>query len=136
MPEIELTNDSPDPVVAAGKGSPVGTSQQNSEQRISCIETRSSDVDSVDAGQAGLQPTREGTSPPNHISDSTKDAWQGLDTISTLQPVPQENSLTGWAKVEKALAEFDQQDVGAYKEDIDSLLVFVSCLISVYPNPN
>ena len=34
---------------------------------------------------------------------------------------------TGWAAVEKALTDFDKQEIGDYKEDIDTLLVFVSC---------
>ncbi|KAI0776496.1 hypothetical protein BC629DRAFT_1290650, partial [Irpex lacteus] len=34
--------------------------------------------------------------------------------------------LTGWVAVEKALKDFDEQEIGGYKEDIDSLLTFVS----------
>lgn len=38
----------------------------------------------------------------------------------------QTQQLTGWAAVEKTLTDFDQQEVSGYKEDIDSLLTFVS----------
>lgn len=44
---------------------------------------------------------------------------------STTQPVSA-GQPTGWAAVEKALMDFDRQEIGAYKEDIDSLLTFVS----------
>ncbi|KAI0776448.1 hypothetical protein BC629DRAFT_1241246, partial [Irpex lacteus] len=39
--------------------------------------------------------------------------------------------LTGWAAVEKALKEFDQQEIGGYKEDIDSLLTFTGLYSAV-----
>lgn len=38
----------------------------------------------------------------------------------------QSQKLTGWAAVEKTLTDFDRAEVGGYKEDIDSLLTFVS----------
>lgn len=44
---------------------------------------------------------------------------------SAAQPVSV-GQPTGWAAVEKALTDFDRQEIGAYKEDIDSLLTFVS----------
>lgn len=34
--------------------------------------------------------------------------------------------LPDWATVERALTNFDKQEIGGYKEDIDSLLTFVS----------
>ena len=34
--------------------------------------------------------------------------------------------LAGWAAVEKTLTDYDRQEIGGYKEDIDSLLTFVS----------
>ncbi|KAI0732776.1 hypothetical protein BC629DRAFT_1262454, partial [Irpex lacteus] len=36
-----------------------------------------------------------------------------------------------WAAVEKALKEFDQQEIGGYKEDIDSLLTFTGLYSAV-----
>jgi hypothetical protein len=33
---------------------------------------------------------------------------------------------TGWDTVETTFKEFDQQELGNYKDDIDTLLVFVS----------
>lgn len=36
------------------------------------------------------------------------------------------NQLHGWAAVEKALTDFDKEEIVAYKEEIDSLLTFVS----------
>ncbi|KAI0084680.1 hypothetical protein BDY19DRAFT_898097, partial [Irpex rosettiformis] len=41
------------------------------------------------------------------------------------------NQLTGWPAVEKALTEFDRQEIGAYKEDIDSLLTFTGLYSAV-----
>ncbi|KAI0803302.1 hypothetical protein BC629DRAFT_1284213, partial [Irpex lacteus] len=49
---------------------------------------------------------------------------------ATVQVVPA-NQTTGWAAVEKALTDFDKQEVGAYKEDIDSLLVFAGLYSAV-----
>jgi hypothetical protein len=39
---------------------------------------------------------------------------------------------TGWDAVEVAFKEFDQQELEDYKDDIDTLLVFVSRLPDVY----
>ena len=36
------------------------------------------------------------------------------------------SQATGWAAVERALTDFDQKEVDGYKDDIDTLLVFVS----------
>lgn len=33
---------------------------------------------------------------------------------------------TGWAAIEKAITDYDREEIGGYKEDIDSLLTFVS----------
>lgn len=51
-----------------------------------------------------------------------------ISAISGLRPY----EAKGWDAVERALDEFDKQEVGAYKEDIDTLLVFVSFLRSLY----
>ena len=45
---------------------------------------------------------------------------QNCDTI------PQPQKLTGWAAVEKTFTDYDKQEIEGYKEDIDSLLTFVS----------
>lgn len=36
---------------------------------------------------------------------------------------------TGWAAIEKAMTDYDREEIGGYKEDIDSLLTFVRCSI-------
>ena len=35
-------------------------------------------------------------------------------------------TLTGWAAGEKTLTDYDKQEIAGYKEDIDSLLTFLS----------
>ncbi len=66
-----------------------------------------------------------------HSAESCRSQYPHKSTAQpahrTVQVVPA-NQTTGWAAVEKALTDFDKQEVGAYKEDIDSLLVFVSYL--------
>jgi hypothetical protein len=44
----------------------------------------------------------------------------------------QASQTSGWASVEKSLNEFDKQEIGDYKEDIDTLLVFVSVAINYF----
>lgn len=53
---------------------------------------------------------------------------------SSLTPVQDEVQLveirnpegTGWSAMSKAVREYDEEEIGYYKDDIDTLLVFVS----------
>lgn len=60
------------------------------------------------------------TSPPLPTGDG------GQTSGGPAPPSSPPQAPSGWGAVEKALTEFDNQEVGAYKEDIDTLLVFVS----------
>ncbi|KAI0776499.1 hypothetical protein BC629DRAFT_1701578, partial [Irpex lacteus] len=65
-----------------------------------------------------------------------KDPQDTQQSLSAAQQVPSGSQalpgqLTGWAAVEKALKEFDQQEIGGYKEDIDSLLTFTGLYSAV-----
>lgn len=70
--------------------------------------------------------------PPKDSQDTQQPASAAQQVPSGSQALP--GQLTGWAAVEKALKEFDQQEIGGYKEDIDSLLTFV-CLCSTLSLP-
>lgn len=41
-------------------------------------------------------------------------------------------TLTGWAAIAKATDDFDKEEMEGYKNDIDTLLVFVRYLASIY----
>lgn len=54
--------------------------------------------------------------------------WQPLLIVLTVLQHPQ-SQLTGWEAVEKAINDFDTAQVAIYKDDIDTLLVFVSIIV-------
>ncbi|KAI0758448.1 hypothetical protein BC629DRAFT_1551371 [Irpex lacteus] len=78
---------------------------------------------------ADSQDRHSSTPPPKDPQDTQQPSSAAQQAPSGPQALP--GQLTGWAAVEKALKEFDQQEIGGYKEDIDSLLTFVSFHLAV-----
>lgn len=54
---------------------------------------------------------------------------QGLGTHARTSNLATSGQLVGWAAVEKAVRESDEQQVQDCKEDIDTLLTFVSSVV-------
>jgi hypothetical protein len=67
--------------------------------------------------------------------DSAKTRMSGPPEASLSPPPPtqfQAPQTSGWALVEKSLDEFDKREIGDFKEDIDTLLVFVSVAMNYF----
>ncbi|KAI0776501.1 hypothetical protein BC629DRAFT_1290505, partial [Irpex lacteus] len=78
----------------------------------------------LDSDAGDIQDCHSSGPPPKDPQDTQQLSSTAQQVPSGSQALP--GQLTGWAAVEKALKEFDQQEISGYKEDIDSLLTFVS----------
>ncbi|KAI0804778.1 hypothetical protein BC629DRAFT_1208306 [Irpex lacteus] len=84
--------------------------QDTSPQATADMQGRSIDVNSGDS---------QGSDVPVEEVNEDKNATNQEHTCGC-----QSQKLTGWAAVEKTLTDFDREEVGGCKEDIDSLLTF------------
>lgn len=101
-----------------------GTSSTRTDTSAGSLQ----EVASLLTQAAALLSAKNDSHPPAHSQDVHEPDQLHMDTqqpASTAQPLLV-GQPTGWAAVEKALTDFDRQEIGAYKEDIDSLLTFVS----------